>query len=297
MDESAPHAPIVVGVDGSEVSLKAVEWAAAEAVAQHRRLRVVHAFIWPLLRVPVGPSTYSPPDAGLRADAQRLLDEAVLRAQELAPGIDVAGVMLVGAPVPVLLSEIEHARLVVLGSRGLGGFSGLLVGSTGVQVAAHAPCPVIVVRPVSAEPSNSMTADQVVVGVDGSPVSVEAIEFAFAEAARLGTGVVAVHVVASRVPGDGSVDVLTEEHAPEQARLLAESLAGWQDKYPDMPIRRILLHGHAGRALAEASRGARLLVVGSRGLGGFRGLLLGAVSHAALHHAHCPVAVVRTQDR
>lgn len=297
MYEGAPHAPVVVGVDGSEVSLKAVEWAAAEAVARHCRLRVVHAFIWPLLRVPVGPSTYGPPDAGLRADAQRIVDEAVLRAEELAPGIDVAGVMPVGAPVPVLLSEIEHARLVVLGSRGLGGFSGLLVGSTGVQVAAHAPCPVIVVRPVSAEPSNSMTADQVVVGVDGSPVSVAAIEFGFAEAVRLGVGVVAVHVVASRVPGDGSVDVLIEEHAPGQARLLAESLAGWQDKYPDMSIRRILLRGHAGRALAEASKGARLFVVGSRGLGGFRGLLLGSVSHAVLHHAHCPVAVVRTQDR
>lgn len=295
MYESAPHAPIVVGVDGSEVSLEAVEWAAAEAVAQHRRLRVVHAFIWPLLRVPVGPSPYAPPGAGLQADAQRILDDALLRARESAPGIDVSAVMPVGAPVPVLLSEIEQAPLVVLGSRGLGGFSGLLVGSTGVQVAAHAPCPVIVVRPLSAAPSNSMTADQVVVGVDGSPVSAEALEFGFAEAVRLSVGVVAVHVVASHLPGDGSVDVLTEEHAPKPARLLAESLAGWQEKHPNVPIRRVLLRGHAGRALAEASKGARLLVVGSRGLGGFRGLLLGSVSHAVLHHAHCPVAVVRTQ--
>jgi nucleotide-binding universal stress UspA family protein len=297
MYDSAPQAPIVVGVDGSEVSLEAVEWAAAEAVARHRRLRVVHAFIWPLLRVPVGPSTYAPPGSGLRADAQRILDDAVLRARQSAPGIDVAGVMPVGAPVPVLLSEIEQAPLVVLGSRGLGGFSGLLVGSTGVQVAAHAPCPVIVVRPVSAEPSNLMTADQVVVGVDGSSLSVETLEFGFAEAVRLGVGVVAVHVAASHVPGDGRVDVLTEEHAPKQARLLAESLAGWPEKYPDVPIRRVLLRGHAGRALTEASQGARLLVVGSRGLGGFRGLLLGSVSDAVLHHAHCPVAVVRTQDR
>jgi nucleotide-binding universal stress UspA family protein len=296
MYESALHAPIVVGVDGSEVSLDAVEWAAAEAVAQHRRLRVVHAFIWPLLRVPVGPSKYGPPDAGLRAQAQRILDEALLRARQSAPGIDVSGAMPVGAPVPVLLSEIEQAPLVVLGSRGLGGFSGLLIGSTGVQVAAHASCPVIVVRPVSAAPPNSLTADQVVVGVDGSSLSVEALEFGFAEAVRLGVGVVAVHVAASHVPGVGSVDVLTGEHALEQARLLAESLAGWQEKYPDMPIRRVLLCGHAGRALIEASQGARLLVVGSRGLGGFRGLLLGSVSHAVLHHAHCPVAVVRMQD-
>ena len=118
MDESAPHAPIVVGVDGSEVGLAAVEWAAAEAIARHRRLRVVHAFIWPLLRVPVGPSRYGPPDAGLQADAQRILDEAQLRARQSAPGIDVSTVMPVGAPVPVLLSEIEQAPLVVLGSRG-----------------------------------------------------------------------------------------------------------------------------------------------------------------------------------
>ncbi|HVE95448.1 MAG TPA: universal stress protein, partial [Pseudonocardiaceae bacterium] len=229
MYESVSQAPIVVGVDGSEVSLEAVEWAAAEAAARHRRLRVVHAFIWPLLRVPVGPSTYGQVDGGLQAAAQRILDKALLRAKETAPGIDVSTVMPVGAPVPVLLSEIEDAPLVVLGSRGLGGFSGLLVGSTGVQVATHAPCPVIVVRPVSAEPPNSMAADQVVVGVDGSPLSVAAIEFGFAEAVRLGVGVVAVHVAASRLPGDSSVDVLTEEHAPEQARLLAESLAGWQE--------------------------------------------------------------------
>jgi nucleotide-binding universal stress UspA family protein len=297
MHGSAPHAPIVVGVDGSEVSLEAVEWAAAEAVARHRRLRVVHAFIWPLMRVPMGPSAHAPPGSGLRADAQRILDEAMQRARQAAPGADVTGVMPVGAPVPVLLSEIEQAPLVVLGSRGLGGLSGLLVGSTGVQVVAHAPCPVIIVRPVSAATPNSLTANQLVVGVDGSSLSVKALDFGFREAVRLGVGVAAVHVTAPHVPGDGSVDVLTEEHAPKQTRLLAESLAGWQEKYPDVPIRRVLLRGHAGRALTEISKGVRLLVVGSRGLGGFRGLLLGSVSHAVLHHAHCPVAVVRTQDR
>jgi nucleotide-binding universal stress UspA family protein len=135
----------------------------------------------------------------------------------------------------------------------LGDFSGLLVGSTGVQVATHAPCPVIVVRPVSAEPPNSMAADQVVGGVNGSPLSVAAIEVGFAEAVQPGVGVVAVHVAASRVPGDSSVDVLTEEHAPEQTRLLAESLAGWQEKYPDMPIRRVVLRMHC-RVLTWQSR-------------------------------------------
>src|SRR5918998_5719582 len=269
MHDSAPHAPIVVGVDGSEVSLEAVEWAAAEATARHRRLRVVHAFIWPLLRVPMGPSTYGPPASGLRADAQRILDQAVQRARQAAPGTDVTGVMPVGAPVAVLLSEIEQAPLVVLGSRGLSGLSGVLVGSTGVQVVAHAPCPVIVVRPVSAATPNSLTANQLVVGVDGSSLSVAALEFGFREAVRLGVGVVAVHVAAPHVPGDGSIEVLTEENAPKQARLLAESVAGWQEKYPDVPIRRVLLRGHAGRALTEISKGVRLLVVGSRGLGGF----------------------------
>jgi nucleotide-binding universal stress UspA family protein len=166
-----------------------------------------------------------------------------------------------------------------------------------VQVVAHAPCPVIVVRPVSAATPNSLTANQLVVGVDGSSLSVAALEFGFREAVRLGIGVVAVHVTAPHVPGDGSVELLTEKNAPKQARLLAESLAGWQEKYPDVPIRRVLLRGHAGRALTKISKGVRLLVVGSRGLGGFRALLLGSVSHAVLHHAHCPVAVVRTKDR
>jgi nucleotide-binding universal stress UspA family protein len=163
MYDSALHAPIVVGVDGSEVSLDAVEWAAAEAVERHRRLRVVHAFIWPLLRVQVGPSRYGPPDAGLQAQAQRILDEALLRARQSALGIDVAGAMPVGVPVPVLLSEIEQAPLVVPGSRGLGGFSGLLLRSTGVQVAAHASCRYRR-APISAASPNSLTADQVVVG-------------------------------------------------------------------------------------------------------------------------------------
>ena len=86
--------------------------------------------------------------------------------------------------------------------------------------------------------------------------------------------------------------MLTEEHAPEQAQLLAEALGRWQEMYPHVPTRRVLLRGHAGGALAEASKGARLLVVGSCGLGGFRGLLLGSVSHAVLYHAQCPVAVV-----
>ncbi|MFC7615699.1 universal stress protein [Actinokineospora soli] len=183
--------------------------------------------------------------------------------------VDVTGDMPESAPVPALLRQ--DACLVVLGSRGLGGFGGLLLGSTAVQVAAHARCPVVVVR--------GERSGDVVVGVDGSAHSVEAIAFAFGEAQRLGAGVVAVTA--------GSQE-------DEAARALAESVAGWAERYPDVPVRRSVVRGHAARALVDAAADAALLVVGSRGAGGFRGMLLGSVSQGVLHHATCPVAIVRS---
>ena len=138
--------PVLVGVDGSGASLAAVDWAAAEAASRRTSLRVIHAFNWPRYSFgPAGPSAYGPPDADVRAAAGRILDEAVRRAALGSPGLNVDGTVRIGRPSPVMLDEARTAELVVVGSRGLGGFTGLLVGSVSSRLAAHAPCPVVVV--------------------------------------------------------------------------------------------------------------------------------------------------------
>lgn len=187
--------------------------------------------------------------------------------------------------------------MLVVGSRGLGGLTRLLLGSTGIQVATHSLRPVVVVRPPDAAGSAGPEAGRVVVGVDSSRSSEAAVAFAFEQAARHGLGLTAL--LALDMPYldvPGRVDsipetVLAAEH--EAARTwLGESLAGWRENYPDIDVRARTQPGQAARVLLDASSGAHLLVVGSRGRGGFGSLLLGSVSHAVLHHAHRPVAVV-----
>ncbi|GHJ08855.1 hypothetical protein TPA0907_32220 [Micromonospora humidisoli] len=280
-------APVVVGVDGSRSALDAVGVAAREAVARNRPLRVVHAFIWPLFGVPLGPAPVGPPDGGLRNEAERIVTEAVAEAGKIAPELTVTGYLSDGAPTPVLLREARDAALVVLGTRGLGGFAGLLIGSVAVQVSARADCPVLVVR---GEPRAD---GPVLVGVDGSALSTEALGFAFAAAAQRDTGLLAVHAWLTPAPiGPGDVLPLVydvEALAAEEER----ALAGWSQRYPDVPVTRRLVPGAAARVLVEASASAQLTVVGAHGRGALGGVLLGSVSHAVLHHGHGPLVIVR----
>ncbi|NEC26246.1 universal stress protein [Streptomyces sp. SID8111] len=286
--------PVVVGVDGSESSLAAVEAAAAEAERRGVGLRVVHAFLWPALHVPLGAPPMGPADGGLQAAADRLVAEAVEHARSAAPDVEVSHAVITGEPLTVLEAQSRQAELVVVGSRGMGGFVGLLVGSTAVHLAAHGKCPVLVVR----EPG---TPDgPVVVGVDGSAAGRRAIDFAFAEAAARGAELVALHAWTTwnaplPAPPDATVPYASEPGAlaASEERLLAEALSGYGERFPGVKVRHELVRGGSREALIEASRTARLLVVGARGRGGFTGLLLGSVSQAMLHHAHCPVAVVR----
>ena len=288
---SVSGAPVVVGVDGSASALMAVRLAADEAAVRNRPLRVVHAFIWPQLRAPLGPSPFGPAEGGLRNQAERVVAEAVAEATKATPGVTVTGAVVTGAPAVVLIRESRHAALVVTGSRGLGGFSGLLVGSVAVQVAAHAECPVTVAR------GTPRPDGPVVVGVDGSPLSNLAVGFAAEEAALRGTDLVAVRAFAGPVstgPGDMLPLVYDMDLLESQENLvLAESLAGIRERYPDVPVTARLVRGRTADALIEQSRSAQLVVLGARGLGGFAGLLLGSVSQAVLHHAHCPLAIVR----
>lgn len=289
--------PVVVGVDGSDQSMRALGWAAEEAALCHRRLRVVHAFVWPLYPVDLDPPAGGFPDGGLRRAADRIVTEALEHAAAVAPAVEIDGAVVAGTAAPTLLRESERAELLVVGNRGLGGFTGMLVGSVGAAVAAHAACPVVVVR---RRQDDGPSAGRVVVGVDGSAASELALGFAFREATRRRTGLTVVHTWMGPV-SEGPGDMLPLVHDPaivgrDEDRLVAETLAGWQEKFPDVEVRRDVVHGHAAKVLVAESRGAMLTVVGSRGRGGFPGLRLGSVSRALLHHADGPLAVVRGHD-
>ncbi|MBB5826624.1 universal stress protein [Micromonospora carbonacea] len=288
---AASGAAVVVGVDGSPSSLRAVRLAAAEAARRDRPLRVVHGFIWPLLRVPLGPAAGAPPGAGLREQAGQLVADAVAEAEQAAPSLRVTGEIIDGEAAAVLVGESPTAVLVVVGDRGLGGFGALVLGSVAVQVAAYADCPVLVARG-AARPGGP-----VVVGVDGSALSRAAVEFAAEAAAARGVALRAVHAYrhpASAGPGDMQPLVYDEDRLRgEEQRMLADSLAGVGDRWPQVPVEAVVAHRRPVAALTDASRDAQLLVVGGRGHGELTGLLLGSVSHAVLHRADCPVAVVR----
>ncbi|MFD3356446.1 universal stress protein [Streptomyces fradiae] len=285
---------VVVGVDGSDSGLAAVEEAAREARARAAALKVVHAFVWPAMHVPLGPSPLGPPGGGLRNTALHAVAEAVERARATAPEVEVTHAVVSGEPLTVLEAQSRDAELVVVGSRGMGGFVGLMVGSTAVHLAAHGRCPVLVVR-------GERRADgPVVVGVDGSPAGEDAVDFAFAEADLRDAPLVALHAWTTwnaplPAPQGAAVPYANPRGAlaAEEERLLSEALAGRRERYPEVAVEHRLVHGATREALIEASRSARLLVVGARGRGGFTGLLLGSVSQALLHHAECPVAVVR----
>ncbi|KWX01121.1 hypothetical protein TH66_06205 [Carbonactinospora thermoautotrophica] len=285
--------PITVGVDESEPAELAVRWAIQEARRRHRPVRIVHAYEWQAFHPWLYGVPGTVPAIDLRERAERLVRQA--EEQVAQAGVAVTGRIVDGFPVPVLLEESRTAEMVVVGSRGLGGVGSLLIGSTGVELAARAACPVIVVRE-----TGNPDAEGVVVGVDGSELSEAALEFAFRAASLRGTPLTVIHAwqtpVLAAYAGMPSLWVpeFDEQAFAEEAQLaLAESLAGWREKYPDVAVTPELVRAHAADALVHASRNAQLVVVGSRGRGGFRGLLLGSVSQHVLHHAHCPVAVVR----
>ena len=277
--------PVVVGVDGSASAYRAVEWAVGEA---HRRgvgLRLVRAFSWTTADHPTGwVARYR--DEMLDV-SRRQVARAVRIAADTRPDVEAESQVAIGAAIEVLSSEARRAQLLVLGDRGLGEVAGLVLGSVAVSLAARGACPVVVVRGERAGADGP-----VVVGVDGSPVSEAALAFAFDAAAARGVDLVAVHAW-SPTAIDEELASLVEWDASAESAVLAERLAGWGQKYPQVAVRRTVVRDGAVRALVTASAGAQLVVVGSRGRGNAAGLLLGSVSHGVLHGAHCAVAVVR----
>ena len=291
----AAQAPVVVGIDGSEQSRAALRLAVREATWRKRPLRVVHAFVWPLLHAPLGPSPLGPPEGGLRNQAERLVTEAVEHVRQAQPDLQVDGEVVDGQASVVLLGEARDAELVVLGDRGLGGFGSLLLGSVAIQVVTHAPCPVLVAK------GEDRTEGPVVVGVNGSPLSDLAIGYAMEEALWRRTNLVAIHSwkhPSPVMPGDMQIPVYDANTVEQElSQRLSEAMTGWRDRFPDVPVEERVVHGPPARTLVNAARDAQLIVVGARGRGGFAGLLLGSVSQAVLHHAPCSVGIVRRAER
>lgn len=287
--------PVVVGVDGSESALWATRWAADEATRRRAPLRIVHAFEIPV-GYPPGFVDWHMLHEALAERGRTWLAQAEKVAKEtVGDGVPVETVQVEAGAVPTLLAESERAALVVVGTRGMGGFVGLVVGSTAVEVSARARCPVVTVR------EEGSGTGPVVVGVDGTPVGEAAIAFAFAEASIRGTDLVAVHtwtdLLVETAFAGGAAALDFAPIAQQAEEVLGERLAGWTEKYPDVRVSRHVSHERAPKALLRHAEKAQLVVVGSRGRGGFRGLLLGSTSQHLLHHAPCPVAVVPTAAR
>jgi nucleotide-binding universal stress UspA family protein len=251
------HKPVVVGIDGSPAADVAITWGAEEAATLRSPLHLVHT-------VTAG----QPP--GLPGD---IVYKAVARARGLEPGIVIDSRIESGSPSAALVKASRNAAVVVIGSRGLGVMIGALVGSTGLDLAANARCPVVVVRPdLGATPGG-----RVVIGYDGSTAGDAALDFGLDHARRHD---LAVRVVAAQPTGT-ELHRITEDELRE-----AVHTRGGTD------AELIQITGHPAEHILHLSADASLIVLGARGRGGFAGMLIGSVSQTVLHHADCPVAVI-----
>jgi nucleotide-binding universal stress UspA family protein len=282
---------IVVGVDGSPAATAALDWAVEKAVREDRPLHLVSAYSLPMAgATPVA----VPIEVDLQKGTQQIVDEAVARVRDQAPSLQVTTTVRMSNASVAILDAAQDAGTVVVGSRGHRPLRGALLGSTALQVATHAPCPTVVVRNVG--PRSVSSPPRVVVGADGSSTSQDAIAYAFAQADTRGCELVVVHAWWLDLSGGRLIDVAAgaaDTMQEAQMRLLAEEVAGFAARYPDVVVHQIVVQDDPAEALSRLSTGAELVVVGSRGRGGFRSLLLGSVSQRVLQTAECPVAVVR----
>ncbi|QHA09078.1 universal stress protein [Streptomyces broussonetiae] len=273
--------PIMVGVDGSGRSLRALVWAAHEAALRHRALRIIH--VLPLFH------SYATNEAeriGERNEwDQGVATEATAIVREAHPDLEVTSALPSGNPAAVLLAEAEHAHTVVLGAKGMGSFGSLLIGSVATQVVGHAASPVVIVNHV---PTGH---GRIVVGADGSAYSRAALAYAFEQASLRGAPLHALHAWSHPGP-HAHVSAAQDALAKEQRQTLEEWLAPLRHEYPEVKVVEQLPDEPPVIALSRASDRADLLVVGSRGLGGFHGLALGSVSHHLLQFSQCPLAVI-----
>ncbi len=290
--------PLVVGVDGSDPSLLAVDWAVDEAVRHRLPLRLVHASLWERYEGAHPSAALLRPSAQVRASYT--VAAAAQRARRRRPEAAVSTAVLPDDAAGALLREAAHASLLVTGSRGRGALKGLLLGSVGLAVAARAPCPVIVVRGDPAALAGSH--ERILLGAGDPSAGDEAVRFAFREAEA--RGCVLDVVRAWRCPAYDTGDHPARagkgrcHHEDEASALLEALLAAAVAAHPSVRVRRATVEGSAPKVLVLRSAAADLVVVGARRGRGHAGLglQLGRTSHTLLHHATCPVAVVPWRD-
>ncbi len=285
---------IVVGIDGSDTANVAVYWAAQDAALRNVPLTLVYVMnpilaTWQPTPIPVEFEEWQ------QEQARVYMDEAIRIAQENSGSdrpLTINTEVFLAPTLPTLVELSEQAEMIVVGSRGRGAVARVVLGSVSSGLVHHARCPVAVIHdedPLMPHPAQA----PVLVGVDGSEASELATSIAFDEASRRGVELVALHAWSDsavvELPGlDWSVVKEQEE------LVLAERLAGWQERYPDVKVNRLVVCDEPARQLIEHSEAAQLVVVGSRGRGGFAGLSLGSVSTAVVHAVRMPVIVARS---
>jgi nucleotide-binding universal stress UspA family protein len=303
---------IAAGIDGSQSALDAARWAAFDAERRGVTLRLVHAVAAPAVGGYPEPSLLAPTVTDhMRHRAARLLRTTADHLAADHPGLRIESVQQDGPPVPVLMDQSRKAFATVVGADGVGRLSGVFFGSVSARLAEHGHGCIVIARPESVDTADGDAGD-IVVGVDGSPQSQAAIGFAYEEAALRGATLVAIHTwndkPLRRGLGGYPLEINASGIDQAQHRLMETELDGWEQKYPDVPVQMRILRGRPAPNLLRYARQitgtndeqtnderrTQLIVVGSRGRGGFTGLLLGSTSQAVMIHADCSVAVVHT---
>jgi len=290
---TTPRPYILVGIDGSASALHALTWAGDEAERRNLPLRLVHAVDYGSFGYGFNLSASASFYDHFDADGTEFLTRAKDHVFEQHPNLEVSTAKVTAQPVPTLVELSKDAFITVVGSSGLGRFTGMMAGSVSVSLTATGHSPVVVVRA-----PRTPAAGPVIVGVSGSPSSEEAIAWAFEEASMRDAELVAVHVwndlPPSYVYAYTAWDTMDLDIAEQQQHeIVAERLAGWQEKYPDVAVRRVIEMGKPVDILLRHAEHAQLIVVGSRGHGDVAGFFLGATSHALIHQAVCPVLIAR----
>jgi nucleotide-binding universal stress UspA family protein len=291
MSPTVTRFDILVGVDGSAESDAAIRWATHEAVMRRAAITLMHVVAPLAASWPMGP-VYADITEWQRNNARHVLEQALKTLQATVSSSqlpDVHTETLNSRVVPTLVRASENMQMIVVGSRGSGALGRLLLGSVSTGLVHHASCPVAVIRP---EPESSYGNAPVLLGIDGSPASEAATALAFDEASRRRVDLVALHAW-SDVAVFPILGMDWHEYESQGHEILSERLAGWQEQYPDVHVQRRLVCDQPARWLTRESQHAQLVVVGSRGRGGFASTWLGSVSNAVAQSASVPVLVVR----